>query len=89
MAKPKFEYVAVVRGKRYTVDELRATFDLVADKKHWKNPIKTKPLELTDTQIELINEAVIFFTGSVPHFEYHQNGKVSVTARGYFLTIGA
>lgn len=74
----------------YNHEELKAAFELVEDKRHWKNPINTV-IEIDDErQMRLIREAVIYFTGSVPEFEkvnYGQN-RYHVTAAGYFETIG-
>ena len=66
--------------------ELSAAFDLVAPKGNWKNPIDT---ELHGpVNVELIADAVIHFTGSVPVFRVR--GKTTfVKAAGYYLTIGA
>jgi len=66
--------------------ELSAAFDLVAPKSHWKNPIDTELRGPVD--IELIADAVIHFTGSVPVFR--TRGKTTfVNAAGYYATIGA
>lgn len=71
---------------KYTQEQLEQAFDLVADKKHWKNPINAViPLESDQA---LIREAVIHFTGSVPTFVRTSKG-IKVTANGYYLTIGS
>jgi hypothetical protein len=70
-------------------------FKLVADRSNWKNPID-RMVYLTDEQVELVREAVIFFTGSVPKIErvynmkfLHNANKYHVTADGYYRAVGA
>lgn len=78
-------------SKKYTeafVSQLDEQFKRVQDEKHWKNPIN-KILHASDEEIELIREAVIFYTGSVPHVERLQDGQVWVRASGYYMTVGA
>ncbi len=88
------EVVSTVDGSSVTRGELAAIFDKIKNEEHWKNPID-KIVEIkNDHEMAMIEEAVIFFTGSVPDFKpmsqcrpgrsvYH------VTADGYFQAIGA
>lgn len=76
--------------------EVSALFDLVADKSNWKNPINAE-VALTFDEADLLREAVIFFTGSVPSLDVIEpcanrtDGKslYRVKALGYYITIGA
>lgn len=83
-----------VKGVVVTQGRLSAAFDKVADKKHWKNPIDTT-VECDDLEKEIIYEAVIHFTGSVPEFvvlpgrHRGQKRKYRIKADGYYLAIGA
>src|SRR5262245_2846710 len=86
--------VATVMGKPVTRGELSTAFDRVAAKGNWKNPINTVVEIANDFDMAVIKEAVIFFTGSVPEFHARGGGKLPgchyrVTAKGYYLTIGA
>jgi hypothetical protein len=81
--------------ERYTKKQLEKVFDLVKDKKHWKNPINAK-VDRTDPHIlglddvDVIAEAVISFTGSVPYIKLSKNKKyLHVKADGYYRAIGA
>lgn len=80
-----------VDGRRCTRRELTAAFNRVAPRTNWKRAIDTTiPLEPLDR--EVVREAVIFFTGSVPKFEYAGccgNLTCRVTAAGYYATCGA
>lgn len=77
--------------------ELAKAFDLVADKTNWKLPIKAI-VSGDGIDRELISDAVVHFTGSVPEFYFWNGGKslrgdytvfAEVTAAGYYATIGA
>ena len=62
--------------------ELTAAFQLVANRDHWKNAISAR-VE-ADADLELIQEAIIHFTGTVPTFERCPSGRVLVKAAGYY-----
>lgn len=70
------------------VATLRAAFERVENKDHWKNPINVV-LELTEADKLAIREAVIFYTGSVPRFTLLTGSRYRVRAAGYYATIGA
>lgn len=74
--------------KNYTQKQLSDAFDLVKNSKHWKNPIN-KSVVTKDPN--LIIEAVIHFTGSVPLCIPVKNckDKYSFKAAGYYATIGS
>lgn len=90
------QVVAHVGRRAITRRELSTAFDIVAPKDHWKNPIDAT-IEVDFNTADLIREAVVFFTGSVPTFEVIETvkdrgdgkGKYRVTAAGYYNTIGA
>lgn len=68
----------------------KAIFDLVCDKKNWKNPIWAV-VDDTPNLRAAINDAVIFFTGEAPTIDNKgcKPGKMAVTGRGYYNVIGA
>lgn len=87
-------FLGGIAGKRRS--EVSAIFDRVADKSNWKLPIKAEvALDFADS--DLLREAVIFFTGSVPTMEViepflnRNDGRsmYRVTAAGYYSAVGA
>ena len=48
--------------------ELSGAFDKVADRTNWKLPVLAT-VDLDERELAMVQEAVIFFTGSVPKFE--------------------
>lgn len=86
--------VATVNGKRVTRGQLAAAFDIVSNKENWKCPIDAH-VRLTDDEIAMVTEAVIFFAGCTPEIERKsrkaEDGtiKYRVTAIGYYEAIGA
>jgi hypothetical protein len=66
--------------------ELMAAFDLVADKGNWKLAIDKTVRWNIDR--ELITDAVVHFTGSVPGFTI-TGAWLRVTAAGYYAAVGA
>lgn len=77
--------VVVCRRNEWTLGELHAAFDRVKHPGNWKMPI----LAIVPARdVELISDAVEFFTGS----ECHERpmGPVSeIKADGYYVAIGA
>lgn len=71
----------------YSVEELTAAFNRVANKKDWKNAINRIVDINNDAERALINKAVIFFTGCCCDFIDLPNGKTRVIAAGYRATI--
>lgn len=93
IAESNAQIVSKVNGRDVTRGELSAAFDLVKNPKGWKEHINARA-ELTDEQVNVIDEAVIFFTGSVAEFRAigkPKNGKQTyrVRAAGYYRTIGS
>ena len=90
----QFDFVAEVQGRPVTKAQLSLAFDAVAPKPNWKSPIRTE-ISLDPYTMALVREAIIFFTGSVPTFRLQGGtttgamGRYSVTADGYYLTIGS
>jgi hypothetical protein len=93
------EIVTTVFGRPVTRGELLAAFNRVADRTNWKNSINAVITISTLDEKNLIREAVIFFTGSVPAFipvrvkllEGEREGLplYRVQAVGYYAAIGA
>ena len=73
-------------GTRYSRDQLKAAFDMVANPENWKLEVRgTIPAPAWD----VVREAVVFFTGSVPSYTVREDGRLDVTALGYYAIIGA
>ncbi len=72
---------------KYTQEQLHAAFTSVQNKKGWKYPVNA--VVEADVDQELLTEAIIHFTGSVPEFIPLPNGKIRVKAVGYYIAIGA
>jgi hypothetical protein len=74
--------------------KLQPYFTMVCDKSNWKNPIDVQvPGEVPSQTLELIKEAIRFYTGSValitrPYSEF-KCLPWSIKAAGYYKTIGA
>jgi hypothetical protein len=65
----------------YSQEQLDAAFKTVQAKTHWKDPIRSK---CKAEDINLITEAIIYFTGTVPTFgQPDKDGMVKVRAVGY------
>lgn len=73
--------------KRYSEAKMREAFTKVQNKKNWKLPIHAR-IE-GDVDRDLIQAAVIYFTGSVCEFTDLPSGEVLVDAAGYYACIGA
>lgn len=90
-AESMAQVVARIGERDVTRRELSEAFKKVAPTGHWKNPIN-KLIAVTKDERELVREAVVFFTGSVPEFEHRGNvcdhEVYRVTAAGYFTAIG-
>lgn len=82
-----------------TLRQLHQAFDLVKPRPHWKDPIdrwvdlenERVPGVAVQEQVDLITEAVTWFTGSVPEFFYAAGSttRVRVLAAGYYAAVGA
>jgi hypothetical protein len=98
-AKIEAQPLAEIFGRKVTKAELSKAFDLVANRKNWKNPIDVHTV-LTGEQVALIRDACLFFGAGEPKFTVKagtvqwDNGcnpvlGYHVTAPGYYATIGA
>lgn len=88
LAKLRADYeVTGYSGTKRMQSEMKAAFDLVAPTPNWKFPIDAV-LPLAGTNIALLVDAVVHFTGAVPTFTA-QGTTLRVTAPGYYRTIGA
>ena len=76
----------VVSTQGYTRKQLSDAFDTIADPSNWKLPI-TAIVKLDE--LDLYNEACIFFTGDPLTVEYIQGNRAAVSSPGYYETIGA
>jgi len=77
----------------FDYDELSAAFDKVKPSEDWKNPIHTKVhvglgIRRADN-IELLTQAIIYFTGCVPTISALPDWEelVLVEAAGYYMTM--
>lgn len=68
-----------------TRGELSAAFKKVQNSENWKLPIYSS-IDIRDQ--EIVKNAIIFFTGSVPTFHW-VCGKTMVKAAGYYAAVGA
>ncbi len=76
--------------KSYTdkeVAKMKAIFERVEDKANWKNPINAIIVlddndDKAQRQIDILFDAIIFFTGSVPTITRCSTGVYRVRARG-------
>jgi len=69
-------------NKKYTQEQLDRAFDMVIPSTHWKDKINAVISQPFDQN--LIKEAVIHFTATVPTFTELKNGTVRVKALGYW-----
>ena len=82
----------VYRG--YTQKELHTAFNLVANKSNWKDPTSTKISAKNLAKYrEVIEAAVIFYTGSCAEFVYSKDsiGRKTYWCEfdGYYMCIGS
>ena len=66
--------------EKYNQQQLDAAFKLVQPKTHWKDRIKAK---IKHEDQDIVMDAVIHFTGTVPSFKKNKDGTLTVTALGY------
>lgn len=76
-------------GASISARALYDAFDSVKDSKDWKNPINKVLDNPTPKYLNLIDRAVIHFTGDGITVTPLKGGKVRVNAPGYYATIGA
>jgi len=66
---------------------LNAAFAKVKSE-NWKDPINAT-ITATDEEIRVIEDAVIYFTGSLISAQRLKDGRVRIRAAGYYVNIGA
>ena len=76
----------VVSTQGYTRKQLVDAFDTIADPSNWKMPI-TALVKLDELDVH--NEACVFFTGAPLTVEHVRHGLAAVSSPGYYETIGA
>ena len=74
------------RGK-WTIQQEEDALNLVLNKKNWKYPINA--IIPKDSDMGLFTEAIINQCGCCPDFKILENGKIRVTAIGYYVAVGA
>ncbi len=79
----------VINGRRIPATELSVAFDRVKDSERWKNPIDATIDIVSDEDQKIIEEAIVFYTGSRATFTPNRNKQVRVEADGYYVAIGA
>ena len=73
-----------------TEADLRLALAAVKDETNWKLPVEAHfPNGLTDDEQALVEDALVFYTGSIAEFHTHPSGHVVVAAAGYYMAIGA
>ena len=72
---------------------MKSYFDRICDKNNWKNPINSLVVIGNKEEKKMFEEAIIYFTGSLPKFSRCSwtfgSNMYRVTADGYYKTIGA
>lgn len=89
MSDPKPDHKtspAPAGDEKYTRDQLDDAFKKVANKEHWKYPVNA---EISEEDRDITERAIIYFTGSVPHFTKKKNGRLRVRAVGYYVAVGS
>lgn len=74
----------VVARQGWTRGQLKTAFEKVQNRDHWKGPINEFLDDQTDEDLEMIREAVSFFTATVTTIKRLPSGRVHVTAKGYW-----
>lgn len=88
------QVVAMIHGREVTRGELHEAFKRVEPRGNWKNPISaefsTATVEADSAyEVEVIREAIVFFTGSVPTIRHLGNFRFIAQAAGYYAAVGA
>ena len=74
---------------KYSQEELKASFELVEDESHWKNPIDKTLGVKTMAELDCIVHAIIHFTASVPEITHIYGNVFRVKSVGYYAVVGA
>lgn len=70
------------------VERMREAFRLVQDRDNWKMPVDAVIPDTPGIR-ELVSDAVIFFAGCLPEIIPLPDGKIRVTAIGYYNAVGS
>lgn len=84
----------LVAAPRFSDEELSAAFDLVKNKRHWKEPIRctirvSDDPEVAQRQLWLIEDAVVHFTGGTAEVQRVNANTYKIRAAGYYAVMGA
>ena len=74
------------RNEKFHIRTLRQAFSLVQNARNWKAEI-VSVIQAKDRLV--VDEAIVFFTGSVPTFTECSHDRLLVRAEGYYNAIGA
>lgn len=80
--------VAKVGKIDLTISTLKEYFNSVQNTENWKLGVKNKEVFFSTLEQRIIDEAVIFYTGSIPSWKF-SNGKTFISFAGYYEAIGA
>ena len=81
--------VGTVMGRDVRRGQLLAAFKRVENADNWKAPIDARIVIRSDFEMEMIREAVRFFTGSAATIECERPPVYRVRAIGYYKAVGA
>lgn len=87
----------VASGETYETRQARmeAAFALVKPAANWKNPIRATVSVASETELDVIGDAIAYFTGSRAEFrrlkttDSKGRARYAVRAPGYYVSIGA
>lgn len=83
-------FLAFTCTPRYTDAQLQEAFAKVKNRRHWKGRIDRVCEIKDDAEMELIEDAIVHFTGSVASFDAAPGErKFRVRADGYWAAIGS
>jgi hypothetical protein len=78
---------AAARGHKFSVDAMQAAFSRVQDPEDWRAPIKATVETWNFEDIELVLDAIRFYTATEPIWFAHGRGengyRFQITADGY------
>jgi hypothetical protein len=73
-------------NRKFTQAQMSQCFDNVKNAENWKDPINKTIANPGMQNLMCLAEAIVHFTGSFAHIKLLPNGKVRVTAPGYYAT---
>lgn len=72
----------------FTREQMEQAFKNVQNPKGWKYPINKVIQDPGPENQACLNEAIVYFTGSIPEITTLKGGKIRVKADGYYACIG-